>query len=191
MPISLRPLLSELRRRFARWWAVHRLRDRFPQATLHSPATWLYDDLEAIQIAPRVSIDAYSEIAVVARSPLSSVPGRLSIGSNTVIGSFANLRAAGGTISIGRDCLIAQHVSLIASNHQLKAGHTYWQLPWDERKTGVQLGNNVWLGCGVTVLPGISIGDHAVVGANSVVTKSIPAGTVWAGNPARQIRTIS
>jgi acetyltransferase-like isoleucine patch superfamily enzyme len=108
-----------------------------------------------------------------------------------VIGSFANLRAAGGSISIGPDCLIAQHVSLIASNHQLRAGQTYWRLPWDEQKTGVTLGQNVWLGCGVTVLPGVSIGDHAVVGANSVVTKSIPAGTVWAGNPARQLRTIS
>jgi acetyltransferase-like isoleucine patch superfamily enzyme len=191
VPYPLRPLLLSVRLQLRSWWSAQRLRQRFPHLTLHPPVVWTYDELDAIHVGPHVKISAFCEIAVVARSPLSSIPGSLSIGSHTVIGSFANLRAAGGSISIGPDCLIAQHVSLIASNHQLRAGQTYWRLPWDEQKTGVTLGQNVWLGCGVTVLPGVSIGDHAVVGANSVVTKSIPAGTVWAGNPARQLRTIS
>jgi acetyltransferase-like isoleucine patch superfamily enzyme len=49
---------------------------------------------------------------------------------------------------------------------------------------------NVWIGAGVTVLPGCAIGKNSVVGAGSVVTKSIPANEVWAGIPARKIREI-
>jgi acetyltransferase-like isoleucine patch superfamily enzyme len=101
------------------------------------------------------------------------------------------VRATGGLIQIGNHCLIGQGVSLIASNHQYKAGHIYWQLPWDETKTGVTVGNNVWVGCGVIILPGCVIGDNAIIGAGSVVTKCVPPATIWAGNPARQLRTIT
>ena len=55
-------------------------------------------------------------------------------------------------------------------------------------KGEVVIGNNVWLGDKVTILPGIHIGDGAVIGANSVVTKNIPAYAVACGNPARIIK---
>jgi acetyltransferase-like isoleucine patch superfamily enzyme len=86
--------------------------------------------------------------------------------------------------------LLAQQVSIIGCNHEIRAGQLYSDLPWDASRTGVTIGNNVWIGCGSTILPGCSIGDNAVVGAGSVVTKSIPAGTIWAGIPAKQIRVV-
>lgn len=52
------------------------------------------------------------------------------------------------------------------------------------------IGRNVWIGAGVTVVPGITIGNNAVVGAGSVVTKNVPANTVVAGIPAKRIKTI-
>lgn len=55
----------------------------------------------------------------------------------------------------------------------------------------VRIGRNCWIGAGVCILPGVTIGDHAVIGAGSVVTKNIPARTVAVGNPCRVLRPIS
>ena len=54
----------------------------------------------------------------------------------------------------------------------------------------VHIGRNVWLSAGVIVLPGVTIGDNAVIGAGAVVTKDIPADVVAVGNPARVLRPI-
>jgi len=54
----------------------------------------------------------------------------------------------------------------------------------------VHIGNHVWLGMGVVVLKGVSIGDGSIVAANSVVTRSIPAGVIAAGNPAKVIKLL-
>lgn len=54
----------------------------------------------------------------------------------------------------------------------------------------VRIGNNVWIGAGAVILPGITIGDDSVIGAGSVVTKDIPAGVVAVGNPCRVLREI-
>ena len=55
----------------------------------------------------------------------------------------------------------------------------------------VRIGNNCWLGAGVLVMPGVTIGDDSVIGAGSVVTKDIPSGVVAVGNPCRVLREIS
>ena len=55
----------------------------------------------------------------------------------------------------------------------------------------ITVGNNVWIGANVTVLPRVSIGDDAVIGAGSVVTKNIPSGVLAAGNPCRVIRELT
>jgi acetyltransferase-like isoleucine patch superfamily enzyme len=59
------------------------------------------------------------------------------------------------------------------------------------RVAPTRLGNNVWIGRGAIVVPGVTIGDHSVVGAGSVVTHDVPPLTLVAGNPARPIRTLS
>jgi acetyltransferase-like isoleucine patch superfamily enzyme len=154
------------------------------------PVALQYDDRHAISIGRDVTVGAFSEIVVFAKSPYSSVPGSLTIGDRVIIGSHVNIRAAGGSITIGNNTLIAQNVSLIASNHVISHQQPYRDLPWDTAKVGVEIGENVWLGAGVTVLPGCRIGDNAVVGAGSVVTKSIPANEVWVGAPARKLRDV-
>lgn len=55
----------------------------------------------------------------------------------------------------------------------------------------VKLGDNVWIGGGASILPGVTIGDNCVIGAGSVVTKDVESNTIVAGNPARFIRSIT
>jgi acetyltransferase-like isoleucine patch superfamily enzyme len=170
--------------------AVVRLQDRFPDLYIELPARFACDDDQAVEIGRGVSIGCYSEIVVLHAAKESRVPGQLIIGERAVIGSFSNIRACGGQIQIGNHVLIAQQVSLIASNHQLAPHAIYRDLPWDEKRTGISIGQNVWIGAGGVVLPGVEIGENSVVAAGAVVTQSIPPNEIWAGIPARKLRNI-
>jgi acetyltransferase-like isoleucine patch superfamily enzyme len=186
----LRAIYWSFKSPLSNWFVNLRMQIRHPDSTFVFPLRWLFSDVKSIQLGSQVKIGAFSEIVVEGRLPNSSISGQLVIGDRVVIGSHANIRASGGKIHISHDCLIAQHVSLIASGHTLSAHGLYRDAPWDTTKTGVFIDENVWIGAGVTVLPGCIIGRNAVVGAGSVVTKSIPANEVWAGIPAKYIRTI-
>jgi acetyltransferase-like isoleucine patch superfamily enzyme len=114
--------------------------------------------------------------------------GRILIGSDTWIGQNNNLRASDmASITIGKDCLISQYCTLVAANHQIKIDRPIRLQPQSQEKLGVILGDDVWLGVGVTVLPGVSICSGAVIGAGSVVTKNVPENEIWAGVPAVKI----
>lgn len=174
---------------------VHLLRNLYvqyknPHANISAPIVWEYDDIEAIAIGSETLIGAFSEIIVRVQSPFSQIPGQLTIAPRVLIGSGANIRAAGGAITIGQNSMLGQQVSLIASNHIISSEKPYRDLSWDESKAGVAIEENVWIGAGVTVLPGCAIGKNSIVGAGSVVTKSIPKNQVWAGVPAKKIREI-
>ena len=166
---------------------------RNPGLKLNFPIVLNYDVPDAIQIASNVTIGAFSDIVASAEPPLnqSEVAGFLAIEDNVWIGTHVNIRAAGGEIRIGRNSMIAQQVSLIASNHLIAAGKLYRDLSWDTSKTGVYIGENVWIGAGCTLLPGCHIGKNSVIGAGSVVTKNVPEDEIWAGVPARKIRSVS
>lgn len=111
--------------------------------------------------------------------------GRIAIGAGTWIGQFNNLRACPDSdIIIGRNCLVSQFCTLVSSNHGIKPGMPIKQQPTDLRRLGITVGDDVWLGAGVTVLPGVAIGSGAVIGANSVVRRDVPPNEVWAGSPA-------
>ena len=175
---------------------VHLLRNLYvqyknPDASISAPIVWKYDDINAIAIGAKTLIEPFSQIVVEVRSPFSNIPGSLTIAEKVIIGSGANIRAAGGEISIGRNSMLGQQVSLIGSNHIISSEKPYRDLPWDESKVGISIAENVWVGAGVTVLPGCAIGKNSVVGAGSVVTKSIPDNEVWVGIPARKIRGVA
>jgi maltose O-acetyltransferase len=90
-------------------------------------------------------------------------------------------------ISIGEDCQIGPNVQLLTPNHPVDPRPRRDKL---EAALPIDIGDNVWLGGGVIVCPGVSIGDNSVVGAGSVVTRDIPANVVAVGNPARVLREI-
>jgi maltose O-acetyltransferase len=90
-------------------------------------------------------------------------------------------------IRIGSACQLASGVQLLAATHPVDPEAR--RLGW-EYGSRIRIGDNVWLGGGVLVCPGVTIGDDTVVGAGAVVTRNLPAGVVAVGNPARVQREI-
>ena len=90
-------------------------------------------------------------------------------------------------IYVGDYTMLAPHVTLATAGHpilpELREQGLQYNMP-------IHIGRNCWLGAGVIVLPGITIGDNTVIGAGSVVTKDIPANVVAVGNPCRVLRPI-
>lgn len=94
-------------------------------------------------------------------------------------------QALGAKLIIGKGSYIAPNVGIMTENHDLRDP--------DKRAGGkdVIIGNKCWIGYNAVILPGVSLGDHTVVGAGAIVTKSFPEGyCVLAGNPARIIKKI-
>ena len=90
-------------------------------------------------------------------------------------------------VHIGHDVMIGPNVQIYTAAHELQAEARI--LGWEVAKP-IVIEDNVWIGGGAILLPGVSIGRNAVVGAGAVVSRSVPANIVVAGNPARVIREI-
>lgn len=119
-------------------------------------------------------------------------PFHVDYGSQISIGArcFANYGLVAldvATITIGDDVQIGPNVQLLTPTHPLEPGPR--RDKW-EAAAPITIGDNVWLGGGVIVLPGVTIGADTVVGAGAVVTRDLPAGVVAVGNPARVVRRL-
>ncbi len=121
-------------------------------------------------------------------SILGACDGKLTIGDRVSINSGSVVDAsAGGNITIHNDALIGPNVVIRASNHAFDAvnvpmnrqGHTGGRIIIEE---------DVWIGANATIVPGVTIGAHAVVGAGAVVTQNVEPWTIVGGVPARLIR---
>lgn len=91
-------------------------------------------------------------------------------------------------VTIGDNCFIGPNVSIYTACHSTDPIERNTRNEWAEP---VSIGNNVWIGGSVTILPGVSIGDNVTIGAGSVVVKDIPSDVVAAGNPCRIIKKLS
>jgi len=111
--------------------------------------------------------------------------GYLSIGRDAYVGSGTIIVAA-EKVAIGDDALIAAYVAIRDQDHRTELGDRPFRLQGLETSP-ILIGNNVWLGTGTTILKGVMLGDNCVVGANSVVTRSVPSDTRVAGSPARPL----
>jgi acetyltransferase-like isoleucine patch superfamily enzyme len=185
-------LFAGLRQRVVRALLRHRIQYRHP--TLRCDPTALVDygyrDIDVIQLGTNVVIGAFAEVLVYKRTRYSSREGRLILGNNTTISTGSNIRAAGGTIQIGDYSGIGQYSVLVAVNHTVERGSLYFSTPWDDTRVGITIGRNVWVGAMCVVLPGVTIGDSAVIAAGSVVTKDVPANEIWGGVPAKKIKDV-
>jgi carbonic anhydrase/acetyltransferase-like protein (isoleucine patch superfamily) len=111
------------------------------------------------------------------------------IGERVAINEYNNLRAAGGDIRIGNHCQIAQFCTLVASNHTVETAQYMIDAPWETSKVSIDIEEDVWIGANCVILPGVTIGRGAVIGAGAVVTKDVPAYSIYVGNPARFLRS--
>lgn len=131
-----------------------------------------------IEIGDNVSIKDYSRIC--------PRDGYIKIGKNSSINAYCILLGYGG-IDIGEGVRIAAHSSIIAFNH--KFDNTSKMIYQQGRKSkGIIIEDDVWIGTGTRILDGVTIGKGSVIGAGSVVTKSIPPYSIAVGVPAFPIK---
>ena len=115
--------------------------------------------------------------------PVTVVRGKsVKIGRNVVVMNNSLFMAAGG-ITIEDDVMVAANVQLISNNHDLYDHPVITCKP-------VLLKRNCWIGAGSTILPGVTVGENAVVAAGAIVTKDVEDNTVVGGNPAKLIKRL-
>jgi maltose O-acetyltransferase len=119
-------------------------------------------------------------------------PFRCDYGYQTFIGArtFANFGLICldvATVTIGDDVQIGPNVQLLTPTHPVAAGAR--RAKWEAARP-IVIGDNVWLGGGAIVCPGVTIGANTVVGAGAVVIRDLPADVVAVGNPARIVRSV-
>jgi maltose O-acetyltransferase len=111
---------------------------------------------------------------------------RVSIGARTFF-NYDCLMLDVAPVTIGAACQVASRVQFITATHPIDPEPR--RIGWESAKP-IVVGDNVWLSSGVIVCPGVTIGDHTVVGAGAVVTRDLAAGVVAMGVPARVVRDI-
>lgn len=115
----------------------------------------------------------------------SFIHGPVTLGNDVGINHGCSLDGGRAGIQIGDGSRIASGVAIYAFNHGLAADKPIRAQPVTSQ--GVVIGRDVWIGSRVCIRDGVTIGDHAVIGIGSVVTRDIPAWAIAAGNPARVI----
>lgn len=150
-----------------------------------------YNDLRPRQTAEREEL-LHKILGKIKDRILIEQPFYCDYGYNISVGSnfYANFNLVildEAPVSFGDNVFIAPNCGFYTAGHPIDA---------DERNKGLEyakpitVGDNVWIGAHVTVLPGVTIGNNCVIGAGSVVTHDIPANSVAVGNPCRVIKTI-
>lgn len=145
-----------------------------------------FDDLEGLRTAFSELIGRPLDERFMLIPPFSTDCGlNIAIGRNVFINQGCHFMDMGG-ISIGDDVMIGPKVNLVSAGHPTDPA---------QRRNGIVtkpivIGNNVWIGAAATILPGVTIGDNAVVAAGAVVSRNVPANTIAAGVPARVLKRL-
>lgn len=167
-----------LRHALRRWWLLRNVGsvgndvyvDANVQLQRHPEQVFLGDRVmlkEGVMICP-----THAEAAII-------IGDWTTVGHSTFIFSKSK-------ISIGDNCLIAPFCYFVDSDHGTDLGSLMNQQPMVTDP--IVIGNDVWLGTGVVVTKGVTIGDGAIVAAKSVVTKDVPSNAIFAGAPAKLVR---
>ena len=109
----------------------------------------------------------------------------ISVGKNVFINMCCRFQDQGG-ISIDDGCFIGHNVTLATLNHDINPKNRITMHP-----APIKINKNVWIGSDTTILPGVTIGEGAIIGAGSVVVKDVPSNCIAAGNPCKIIKYIS
>jgi acetyltransferase-like isoleucine patch superfamily enzyme len=132
------------------------------------------------------SITVGSRTVIHTNAILATYGGSIKIGENVSINPFSVLYGHGG-LTIGNNTRIATGVTIIPVNHVFNdCENPIYQQGLSQ--LGITIADDVWIGANCCILDGITVGTGAVIGAGSVVTKSIPSNEVWAGNPAKHLK---
>ncbi len=167
--------------------------------------TCLDPELERLRIAARTAVHAHNTAApekrrtiapalraLLAHAPPSAIieaPFHCSYGLNISLGEGVYLNAGctildSARVEIGAGSMLGPHVQIYCADHHRDPGKRAKGL---EIARPVRIEKDVWIGGGAILLPGVTVGAGAIIGAGSVVTRNVPAGATVAGNPARLV----
>ena len=174
---------SDVVRGWRKWrWLVHMRRT----GRLIEPSVRIRcgrDFTERLQLGETVQLDRG---VIIWLGEVENSAGRLTLGRKVYVGPYSFLGAC-HTFSIGEDSMIGAHCYLITVNHRTDRP----DIPYADqgyRGGDIEIGRNVWLGSHVVVLPGVQIGDNAIIAAGAVVNRDVPANETWGGVPAKPLR---
>ncbi len=140
---------------------------------------------DGVSIGNNVKIGDFTRI--LCTGTIKNIGSGIKIGNNCGVGENCFFGAAGG-IEIGNDVIMGQNVRFHSENHNYSNLELPIRLQGVTNK-GIKIGNNCWIGSGAVFLDGVSVGDGCVIGANTLVNKSIPDNSIVAGNPVRIIKS--
>lgn len=130
-------------------------------------------------------VDVGSNVTMMANIVISGY-AQIRIGDRAFLNHGVYIDARAGIV-IEEDVQVADHVRIVTSSHEISGGGraagAMTALP-------VTIGRGSWLGSGVCVMPGLRVGERAIVGAGALVTKDLEGGAIYAGVPARRLRAI-
>ena len=162
-----RPAIEELHRTYT---ALHRLNRAEPLSAEQSAAL---DDLfgglapEGLGIFTPVQID---------------FPRQMQFGKHVFINHSFTAMSIGG-ITLEDNVQVGPHVTIVTDNHDFENRYVL-------KCKSVRIKKNAWIGANVTILPGVTVGENAIIAAGAVVTKDVPSNTIVGGNPAKVIRQL-
>jgi acetyltransferase-like isoleucine patch superfamily enzyme len=147
---------------------------------------------QRLSIGPRVefvgkpNIILEDRVTLYGNCYLNATDGFIKIGTNTHIDQYCVLYGHGG-LTLGSDCAIASGVIIYTQTNQYAHNRDSKIVDQPVVYKTVTIGNDVWIGAAAVILPGVEIGDHAVVGAGAVVTHDVPSWSIVGGVPAKVI----
>ncbi|MGV0985821.1 MAG: acyltransferase [Limnohabitans sp.] len=147
---------------------------------------WIHNP-DRIHIGRDCFIGRFSVFHPLAKYENQICHGHIEIGHDVYIGGYAQIHCM-GRLEIGDGCVLSEHVYISDIAHGLNPNNGLIMQQELESKGPVRIGRNVFLGFGSSVLPGVTLGDHCIVGTRTVVTRSFPAYSMVAGMPARLIK---
>lgn len=152
---------------------------------LDLPRTTIVEPGSVIFIGPDAEISFGEMNTLYAGCVFRLARGYIRTGNRVSFGPGCLIYETRAGLTIGDDCLIAGGVKLCGVQHGFQGRGPMRDQP--TRELPITIGDDVWLGMGVIVMPGVSIGSHTVVGAGSVVTKDLPSDVIAHGTPARVV----
>lgn len=117
----------------------------------------------------------------IARRCRLDYPWRISIGTDSSVGDYAWIQAQ-SDIKIGKNVCVGEYAKIISGSHDVSSPH------FDLDEKPIEIGDNVWIATAAIILPGVRIGEGAVVAAGAVVSRDVEPRTVVGGNPAKFIK---
>ena len=151
---------------------------------LTSSSRLSYQRRSQLEIRGNCAIGVFSSM-VIASTPAANDDPMVILDGGVYIGDYVSIRACGGKMSIGKKCLIADHVTIVTSNHGIRIDQMISDQEWT--RGDVVIEDDVWIGAGVVVLPGTIIRRGAVIAAGAVVRGDVSPYSIFGGIPARQI----